>query len=132
MNQNVKNSIYGIILLGGGLYLGRMIGIAQTYMETGKALTFSYFNGASTNLNTHITLLKLIEERDYTKVSNKLENLVDIDLIALSGYSAPPAPLKDDVLRAIEKAKDYRKSHPRTNTAPEVVKATEKAFNLLK
>jgi len=97
MNQNLKNSIYGIILLGGGLYLGRMIGMTQTYMDTGKALTFSYFNGASTNLNTHITLLNLMHARDYEKVSGKLENLVDVDLIALSGYSAPPAPLKDDV-----------------------------------
>ena len=71
MNQNLKNSIYGIILLGGGLYLGRMIGITQTYMETGKALTFSYFNGASTNLNTHVMLLNLIEARDYKMVSGK-------------------------------------------------------------
>jgi hypothetical protein len=132
MNQNLKNSIYGIILLGGGLYLGRMIGMTQTYMDTGKALTFSYFNGASTNLNTHITLLNLMHARDYEKVSGKLENLVDVDLIALSGYSAPPAPLKDDVLRAIEKAKEYRKKHPRPDTTPETVKATEKAFNLVK
>ena len=58
--------------------------------------------------------------------------MVDVDLIALSGYSAPPAPLKDDVLRAIEKAKEYRKNHPRTDTTPETVKATEKAFNLVK
>jgi hypothetical protein len=132
MNQNLKNSIYGIILLGGGLYLGRMIGMTQTYMDTGKALTFSYFNGASTNLNTHITLLNLMHARDYEKVSGKLENLVDVDLIALSGYSAPPAPLKDDVLRAIEKAKEYRKKHPRSDTTPETLKATEKAFNLVK
>ena len=128
MNQNLKYLIYGIILLGGGFYLGRMVGISQTYMETASALAFSHFNGASTNLNSHITLLQLMEAGDYKKVSEKLEALVDVDLIALSEYK-PLTPLKNDILKSIERAKGHREKYPSTSKSPETVK---KAFDLVK
>jgi hypothetical protein len=130
MNQNVKHFIYGAILLGGGLYLGHLFGRIETYRETGGIIASSHFNEASANLNMHITLLQLLHNKDIKSASDKLEALVDGDLTALSQYPVHKTPCKDDVQKAIEKAKEYREKYPVSNRSKEVTGAVGKAFDL--
>lgn len=133
MNQNLKQFIYGAILLGGGLYLGNMIGAARVYKDTSGIITNQLFQGASTNLNLHLKLLELLQSKEEEKVIGKLEALIDGDLIALADYSKVPAPMRStEILKPIEKAKAYRAKKPSTTTSPEVAAEIKKAFDLVK
>jgi hypothetical protein len=131
MNQNVKHFIYGVILLGGGLYFGHSFGRFSAYRETGSMISSSHFNRASANLNMHITLLQLLHEKDIKTASDKLESLVDGDLIALARYPVHKSPCKDDVQKAIEKAKEYREKYPVSNRSKEVTDAVRRTFDLI-
>lgn len=133
MNQNLKQFIYGAILLGGGLYLGRMIGVAETYKETSGIIASQLFNGASANLNLHLNLLKLLETNEIQKTSGKLDNLVDLNLMALAQYSEVPQNHRSpEILKSIEKAKEYRQKHPKEYGDKGVSDSIKKALDLVK
>lgn len=131
MNQNLKQFIYGAILLGGGLYLGQLYGKVDTLRTTGGMLVSSHYDGASNNLNTHISLLQSIQANDIKSTTDKLEKLVDTDLMALSQYSPPQTPCKTEIQKSIEKAKEYREKHPVSNRSQEVINTINKAFSLV-
>jgi len=132
MNHKLKQFIYGVILLGGGLFFGRMIGIAEVSSDTAATVYDLYFTGSSTNLNSHINLLNLLKANETAKCQTKLENLVDVDLIALAEYSkVSPSNRKKEILKPIEKAKAYRQKYP--SNASEGVSATiKKTLDLVK
>jgi hypothetical protein len=133
MNQNLKQFIYGAILLGGGLYLGRMIGTAEAYKETSGIIASQMFDGASTNLKLHLNLLKLIEADEIQKTSGKLDNLVDLDLMALAQYSEVPKNHRSpEILKSIEEAKEYRQKHPKKYDDKGVSDTIKKAMDLVK
>jgi hypothetical protein len=133
VNQNLKQFIYAIILLGGGLYLGKMYGTIETYKETGRIIVGSHFDEATTNLDMHITILQLLYARDFKGVSENLENLVDGDLVALAKYADRPERYRiPSIKNSIEKAKQYRQEHSRTNQSAEVSSAVKKVFESVK
>ena len=133
MSQNMKQFIYGAILLGGGLYLGNMIGAARVYKDTSGIIANQLFQGASTNLNLHLNLLELLQSKEEEKVIRKLEALIDGDLVALADYSKVPAAMRStEILLPIEKAKAYRAKKPSATTSPEVSADIKKAFDLVK
>lgn len=133
MNQNLKQFIYGAILLGGGLYLGNMIGGARMLKETSGIITSSHFDTASSNLDLHIYLLKQLQANDTQKLSQKLEELVNADLMALAEYSEMPSNRRmPSILNSIKNAKEYRQAHPVAIQNDKTSKDIEKAFDLVK
>jgi len=132
MNQKLKQLIFGVILLGGGLFLGRMIGTAEFYKETAGTVSELYFEGASTNLNSHVTLLNLLRTNETEKCQKQLESLVDVDLLALAEYSkVPKSARKVEILKSIQKAKEYRQKYP-SNASEEVSASIKKTLDLVK
>ena len=132
MNPKLKQFIYGVILLGGGVIIGRMIGTAEAYKETASTVSEMYFTGASSNLNLHISLLNLLKKNETEKCQKFIESLVDADLIALAEYSKVPGKdRKDEILKPIEKAKEYRQKHP-SNSSGDVSATIKKTLDLVK
>lgn len=133
MNQTLKKIILVTCLLGGGLFLGNMIGSARVYNETAGTVQDLTFRGASTNLNLHLKLLELLQANEKEKVIVKLEAIVDGDLMALAEYSKVPAKLRSpEILKPIEKAKAYRAKNASTAKSPEVAADIKKALDLVK
>jgi hypothetical protein len=133
MNQNLKQFIYGAILLGGGLYLGNMIGGARMLKETSGIITSSHFYTASSDLDLHIYLLKQLQANDTQKLSQKLEELVNADLIALAEYSEMPSNRRlPSILKSIKNAKEYRQAHQVAIQNDKDSKDITKVFDLVK
>lgn len=132
MNQNLKHFIYGAILLGGGLYLGSQYGQVKMLKATSSIVSSSHFDTASSNLDLHIYLLKKLQADDKQKLSQKLEELVNADLMALAEYSEMPSNRRmPSILKSIKNAKEYRQSHPVTVQNEKVSKDIKKAFDLV-
>lgn len=132
MNQNLKHFVYGVILLGGGLYLGSQYGQVKMLKETSSIISSSHFDSASSNLDLHIYLLKQLQADDKQKLSQKLEELVNADLMALAEYSEMPSNRRmPSILKSIKNAKDYRQAHPITVQNDKVSKDIKKAFDLV-
>jgi len=92
-----------------------------------------YFNSASSNLKLHITLLNLLKANDTEKCHTMLEELVDADLIVLADYSKIPKNKRSiEILKPIEKAKEYRQKYPKSNNSEEVSATIKKTLDLVK
>ena len=129
MNQKLKQTIYGVVLLGGGIFIGSLIDIA----DTTTSMTDMYFNSASSNLKLHVTLLNLLKANNTEKCNRLLEGLVDADLIVLADYSKIPKSKRSiEVLKPIEKAKEYRQKYPEPNKSEAVSATIKKTFDLVK
>jgi hypothetical protein len=133
MNQNLKQCIYGAILLGGGLYLGNLYGQVDMLKATSSIVAGSHFDAAASNLDLHISLLNKLQANDTQKLSEKLEDLVNADLVALAQYSEVPSnrrmPL---IIKSIKSAKEYRQTHPVAIQNDKVSKDIAKTFEIVK
>ncbi len=110
-----------------------MIGIAETYKETSGIIVSQMFESASTNLKLHLNLLKQLELNEIQKTSGKLDNLVDLDLMALAQYSEVPINhRRQEILKSIKDAKEYRENHPRKYDDKRVSDTINKALDLVK
>lgn len=132
MNQNLKHCIYGAILLGGGLYLGSQYGQVKMLKATASIVSSSHFDTASSNLDLHIYLLKQLQADDKQKLTQKLEELVNADLMALAEYSEMPSNRRmPSILKSIKNAKEYRQAHPAIVQNDKVSKDIKRAFDLV-
>jgi hypothetical protein len=112
MNQRLKLVLYGIILLVGGIAVGRMIGMAEAYKKTSQDLADQYYRRAAANLNTHLGLLQTLQSNEKDKAAQQLVRLVDVDVMALSRKSEIPAERRPEIERLLAKAKEVRQKTP--------------------
>jgi hypothetical protein len=120
-------------LLGGGLYLGSKYGEVKMLKTTSGIIAGAHFDTVSSNLDLNIYLLKQLQANDTQKLSQKLEELVNADLMALAEYSEMPSNRRmPSVLKSIKNAKEYRQAHPVAIQNEKVSKDITKAFDLVK
>lgn len=132
MNKRLRQFLIGVVLLCIGFFVGRMVGTDEVYKETAETVSEMYFKGVSTNLNSHITLLYLLKANETKKCEKKLESIVDADLLALAEYSkVPQNARKDEILKPIEKANEYKKKYP-SHSSEDVSAYIKKALDLVK
>ena len=113
MNQNFKQFIYGCILLGGGLYLGYLLGSTNALKVQSQIIASHHLNATSERVSTYVDLLTLLHSNETGKASNNLEKLLAVNLTELSKYSEQPAiRLSPSIMKSIEKAKRYRQQYP--------------------
>jgi hypothetical protein len=108
MNQRLKLVLLGILLLVGGIAVGRMIGMAEAYKKTAQDLSDQYYRRAESNLNTHLRLLQLLQGKENDRAAQVLERLVDVDVMALSRQSNVPAERGPEIATLLAKAKEVR------------------------
>ena len=128
MNPFVKQAIFGAILFVAGVSFGWIIGTVKTYQETAGIIAESGFKNAATGLDQHVTLLHLLHAKDHQPAVDKLEALVDADLVMLAQYPTPIIPSEDKIVQSIIKTKEYREKYPVTGRSAEVTAAIGKAF----
>jgi len=113
MNKNLQLIIFALVLLAVGIFVGRLIGVAETYKKTSGLATRQYYRGVAADLTAHRQLLELYQANQKEKLGQKLENLIDAELRALDRYSN--VPVKDrnpEVVELIQRAKEYQQKPP--------------------
>lgn len=128
MNPNIRQLLFGVVFFIAGVSLGWVVGTVKTYKETAGIVAEAEFKQAAADLEMHIALLQALHADDYRTVSDRLEEMVDGDLVALAHYPASILPSEDKIIQTIVKAKQYRDRYPVAGRSAEVSTAIDKAF----
>jgi hypothetical protein len=109
MNRNLAQVVIALLLLGAGLYVGRLVGVAEVYKKTAAILPGEHLREASVNLNSHLSLLELLRAKQDGQATAKLERMLDVDLRELSRFTKEDIKKQNPELPTlIDKAKQYR------------------------
>ena len=128
----MKKSIVVVSIIA-SFILGAFVGGYVSTTFSSMFALHSVYTRAAASANITLTALDRLRNNKVKDAVELLETSLDGDIITFHGYGQLSASKKDkNIIRIIQRAKDYRSKYPRTTEHQDIDNAVKEVFSAVK